>query len=423
MAGIGVRPYWELTFDKDGHTDPHQRDALLRGTAGQDLTDLLVFVHGWNNDRSTATTLYTAFFAPFPALLAAAPPGVRLGYTGVVWPSMRFTDEPVPAFPARTAAAPGPGLAPDTRRALATVFPGQEAVLDRISGLLASRPHGRAALTEFIALVRTLVGDGGHEVRDTEADPVAPPFSGRDAKEVCERLADALESTGASVAELFGGLGGRVWGGALEALRQATYWEMKRRAGVVGRQGLGPVLNSLARATPAVRVHLVGHSFGARLVSFALASVAPGNNTLRSVTLLQGAFSHYAFSPRLPFAPERGGVLGGVPDRVHGPLLCCHSRYDLALAVLYPLVSDLSDDDSSLLVPDEARWGALGHDGIRALPGCPDTGPAGPLPGNGCVNVDVSAVVRHGGPPAGAHSDICHPELARLILAAGGLVD
>jgi hypothetical protein len=35
------------------------------------------------------------------------------------------------------------------------------------------------------------------------------------------------------------------------------------------------------------------------------------------------------------------------------------------------------------------------------------------------VNVDAAAVVRRGGPPAGAHSDILHEELARLVLAAG----
>jgi hypothetical protein len=35
------------------------------------------------------------------------------------------------------------------------------------------------------------------------------------------------------------------------------------------------------------------------------------------------------------------------------------------------------------------------------------------------VNVDVAEVVKRGGPPAGAHSDICHRELAQLVVAAG----
>jgi hypothetical protein len=35
--------------------------------------------------------------------------------------------------------------------------------------------------------------------------------------------------------------------------------------------------------------------------------------------------------------------------------------------------------------------------------------------------VDASEVVRAGGPPSGAHSDIVHPELTWLVLLAAGL--
>lgn len=69
------------------------------------------------------------------------------------------------------------------------------------------------------------------------------------------------------------------------------------------------------------------------------------------------------------------------------------------------------------------RWGALGHDGVQAVPGTARLDLAGALagrlPASGCANVDAAAVVRRGGPPAGAHSDILHPELARVVLAAG----
>ena len=38
------------------------------------------------------------------------------------------------------------------------------------------------------------------------------------------------------------------------------------------------------------------------------------------------------------------------------------------------------------------------------------------------LNVDASQVVIKGGPPSGAHSDIVHPELTWIVLAAGGIV-
>lgn len=153
-VGVGVGPYEELTFDAEGDVDGGARDAVAR----IDATDLVVFAHGWNSDRSTATRLFDRFFAPFPELVG---PAVRLGYVGVVWPSIRFSDEPIPDFDDRGALAePGYGAAldPATRRALGAFWPGREAELDRVAELLEERPESEAALIEFGALVRELAG-------------------------------------------------------------------------------------------------------------------------------------------------------------------------------------------------------------------------------------------------------------------------
>jgi hypothetical protein len=57
-----------------------------------------------------------------------------------------------------------------------------------------------------------------------------------------------------------------LWTGAREVLRTLSYYEMKNRAGLIGQQGLGPLLANLAGPSGAPRIHLIGHSFGARLV-------------------------------------------------------------------------------------------------------------------------------------------------------------
>ncbi|MET9605828.1 serine-threonine protein kinase [Streptomyces sp. NPDC006512] len=440
-AGIGVGPYRELTFDAQGDVDPATREAVARIEA----TDLLVFAHGWNSDRSAATRLYDRFFAPFPDLVGT---GVRLGYVGVVWPSIRFSDEPIPDFEARGAlAAPGFGteLDPATRRALGEFWPGREAELDRVAELLEDRPDTAAALVEFGALVRELVrvdrvgtpfttGPGAGPAPAARHD--VPAIFAEDVLAVCRALARALEEAGGARAAgadadpvppgapglaLGGGLR-TLWGGAKELLRQATYYEMKKRAGVVGEHGLGPVLADLAGRRPALRIHLIGHSFGGRVVSFALRGLPDGVRTLKSLTLLQGAFSHYAFSERLPHDPRRGGALGGLQRRVDGPVVACHSPHDSSLGVFYPLASRMAGDSAGLLGFDE-RWGAIGHDGVRAVPGAPRLGLdavlRGGLPETGCVSVDAGSVVRRGGAPSGAHSDICHEELARVVVTAG----
>ncbi|MFF4033399.1 serine-threonine protein kinase [Streptomyces sviceus] len=429
---MSVTPYWELTFDADGDPDPGRRDRLLAEVVDRGVGDLVVLSHGWNSDRSAATRLCSHFFAPIPELA----PGARLGYVGVVWPSMRFSDEPIPDFPRAVAAElpPRPVLDKDTRHALLETFPGRATVIDRLARLLDQQPREEAELEEFGRLVRMLVevvppGPQALFAADTLAEGVPqdePEIFAGSAAEVCEEFARALTRLESPGVEREFTLP-NPWDGAHELLRQGTYYAMKRRAGTVGERGLGRVVGQLAQAAPGVRVHLVGHSFGARLVSFALRGLPQGVRTVKSVTLLQGAFSHYAFAARLPHDARAGGVLQGQHNRVDGPLVCCYSRHDSALGTLYPLASRMAGDARGVAAFDigrtlGAKWGAMGHDGVQAVPGTATlelAEAATRLPVKGCVNVDAAAVVRRGGPPAGAHSDICHRELARLVLAAG----
>jgi hypothetical protein len=430
---VSVAPYWELTFDADGDPDAGERNRLLAGVAEHDVRDLVVFAHGWNNDRSGATRLYDRFLAPVPQLAPAA----RIGYAGVIWPSMRFSDEPIPDFPRAVAAElpPRPTLDKDTRHALLETFPGRATVIDQLARLLDQQPREEAELKEFGRLVRMLVdvvppGPQMLFAADTlvEGSPQNAPdiFSGSTAA-VCEEFARALGHLEAPDGVASFSLP-NPWDGAHELLRQATYYAMKRRAGTVGERGLGRVVGQLAARAPGVRVHLVGHSFGARLVSFALRGLPKGVRSVKSVTLLQGAFSHYAFSSRLPHDTRAGGVLQGQQNRIDGPLVCCYSRHDAALGTMYPLASRMAGDARGIAPFDigrtlGAKWGAMGHDGVQAVPGTRSLTLSdalkAKLPTSGCVNIDAAAVVRRGGPPAGAHSDIVHRELARVVLAAG----
>ncbi|MFE0701819.1 serine-threonine protein kinase [Streptomyces sp. NPDC058872] len=403
---MSVEPYREITFDKDGDGPPGQVSALA-ALARQGVDDLVVFAHGWNNSPSGATRLYSDFFAPFPGLLA---PGVEAGYAGVIWPSMMFTDEPVPDY-----------------RALVTALPEKEPVIGRLTELLSAAPASESAFAEFGTLLRALAdvpgaGPAGFAGGAADASAPVPEFLVADPVTVCALFTDAVEGPGAETAAGFGEGLKRYWKGAKEALRQATYYVMKKRAGQVGEHGLGPLLGEVARTAPGLRVHLVGHSMGARLVAYALRGLPAGARPVASVTLLQGAFSHYAFAARLPHAPERSGALRDVQRRVRGPVVACYSRHDTALGVMYPLASRLANDSASLagetaglLGTDDPRWGALGHDGVQAVPGTVRRTLAEALregvPGSGCISVDAAEAVR-------SHSDIRHTDLARLIVSA-----
>jgi hypothetical protein len=431
---IAGQPHWEVSFDERGTANQGEVDTLLAELPGKNLTDLFVFSHGWNSDRRQAGRLYRLYFQQVPGLLARSGSQARVGTLGVVWPSKRWADEPEPTTTAVGGGAAGLGDGPPAPPAsdaalvedLKDVFAGDDRaqVLDELARLLEERPDDPAALARFQRLMGELAGNEDAEAAGEDQGERA--LLEDDPEEVFGRFADAVPQTGEGGAAGIGNPFGRLWNGAKEALRQLTYFEMKKRAGVVGKQGLGPLLGRIAQADPDLRIHLMGHSFGARLVSFALAGLPdPARSPVKSLYLLQGAFSHFAFADALPMDRSRGGALKGMAARVDGPLVASFSVHDTAVGKLYPLAALSSRDDSAGLEDRLFRWGGIGHDGAQAVDATVATlGPVGtgyPFSRGRFVNLDGNAVVNRGGPPAGAHSDIFHPELVWAGLAAAGL--
>jgi len=462
IAGL---PFWELTFDADGEPDTAQRDAFLLEATNRKITDLVVFSHGWNNDRRIATELYNGFFGILAGQLSRAPANrpITVGFAGVMWPSQLWSDQPIPDFPTPAAAGGGgaasltdsspghstapadPTLDPETLESLLGLFPAAADPLLKMAELLKGSPTADAQaefyrqLQEFSRLTGSVDAENNDGESDSvvESDPAAPRMlQDDDPTRLFERYRDALHDLDVPLAETPGGgqagLGDAlrgIWNGAKEALRATTYWQMKNRAGTVGKNGLGPVLGGLQQVLPHVRIHLVGHSFGARLVSYSLAGLpqTTGTSPVKAVTLLQGAFSHFAFAQPLPFDAGRNGALAGMLDRIDGPLAVCFSVHDGAVGKIYPLASIAARDDSAGADDLLYRWGGMGADGAQGV-GAELVSISGAGPGttysftpHKALNIDASDVVRNGGPPAGAHSDIIHPELTWVVLAAGGI--
>ena len=303
-------------------------------------------------------------------------------------------------------------------------------LIDELKQLLDRKQRSEAALKQFKTTLSRLVSGS------PASGPVSPDSleqrgvlaSDDDWRKVFDALADqepADDSSGGAA-----GLGDqfkRLWNGAKAALRVTTYWQMKDRAGIVGRTGLGPLIIRLQEAIPDIRVHLLGHSFGARLVSYSL-SVLPesGSSPVKSLFLLQGAFSHFTFAEALPFDKKRKGDLVGMASKVDGPLLTTHSLKDLAVGTAYPLASIVAGQDAADQTDTLFRWGAMGHDGAQAVDAkqaqLSKPGTVYPVEVGKWTNLDGNKVIINGGPPSGAHSDIVHPHTAWASLAAAGIV-
>ncbi|MDQ3929888.1 MAG: hypothetical protein M3328_12185 [Chloroflexota bacterium] len=153
--------------------------------------------------------------------------------------------------------------------------------------------------------------------------------------------------------------------------------------------------------------------------------ISGGASPVKSLVLVQGAFSHFAFAESLPHDRARGGALAGMARRVDGPLVVTHTVHDTAVGNLYPLASVVSQEDAAALEDRLYRWGAMGHDGAQAV-GAAEArlgrpGQAYQVSAGKFLNLNGDDVLKTGQPPSGAHSDIFHPEIAWATLVAAGM--
>ena len=85
---------------------------------------------------------------------------------------------------------------------------------------------------------------------------------------------------------------------------------------------------------------------------------------VKSLTLIQGAFSHFASSPSRHRARVRRLALRRWPhvlNRVDGPLLSTFTAADRAVGWWYPTASMLAHQDAQSLTDLTYEWGGMGH--------------------------------------------------------------
>ncbi|MEP6648756.1 MAG: hypothetical protein ABJA74_02430 [Lapillicoccus sp.] len=435
--------YWELRFDEQGGIAAGGEDVatLVAQIRDSGTQDLFVMSHGWGNSEAAADQLYNAMFN-----LIQSSPGVpgSARFLGVHWPSLWFPDPPpeqqrdLPRT--RDAAPPPPGQADAAvsgnaiAKSLADGFSGADRDdIKRMGKLVDAGLKGVASgesqavqqerLDEFHALLCKVFAPPTSTEHAAEDAGEAVLFTTDDPRDAYGKLSVVMGSAPEeSDVQGIGDFFGKVWNGAKDALRVGSYFQMKGRAGDIGRGALGPFLVALQTAAPGVRVHLIGHSFGARLVAFSLAGIpSPEQSPVASLTLVQGAFSHWSFSDG---SSDLGiqGALSGFQDRVKGPLSATFTTADWAVGNWYAKASFLAQQDNQD-AEGANRWGGMGTDGYRGVPArdlsLPLTGQETFAAGE-FHRADANFVITDTSQSsfAGAHSDIQKPEVAALIVAA-----
>jgi hypothetical protein len=363
--GDGTAPLYVLPFDKAGAPQAPVTAERVRAAVAAGITDVLLLSHGWNTDWQRAVGFYRRFVAAFDRTVRAhGSPRTPLRplVVGVSWPSIALPESTAPMM----AGAPGGSLEPDA--AAGELAAELVAPRDRpeFAALVGSEALGPAAARRLAQLLGPLYGHVDDELPAPDPGAPAEPVSDVDDTlatwaAVQERLAEVdgpLVVSGpsgarrsparASRAPTAASMSGAALVGALSPrniVRMATLLLMKDRAGVVGRDGVGPQLGAILDAAPGVRVHLVGHSFGCKVLLAAACS--PGlPRPVRSALLLQPALSYLALADDVPELGVPGGY-SAAKHRCELPIMVTWSRRDVALHDIFPLAvrrrSDLGE--------------------------------------------------------------------------------
>ena len=258
---MGAFPFWEVDFDERGRKVGSGAATLVAELPGQRLTDLFICSHGWNNSRAVARKLYAKFFGQMTKVLCdpkVQPRGrYKIGTVGIVWPAMRWADEdtngPGGGSAAFASTAKREKTIPSRNlvEALKAVYRSKEQrqAIKELADLIEARSDDETALDRFQDLLHPLVCDPDAKVAP-EDNALESTLLDYPSRVVFRAFADASLSQGDCRKDLFEAATmhdslQRAWDGALDGLRTATYWQMKRRAGVVGVSGLGPLLGEI----------------------------------------------------------------------------------------------------------------------------------------------------------------------------------
>src|SRR5215467_8327439 len=351
IAGI---PYVAACFDKEGAALNKQEVKLP-----DDTTDVIVVSHGWNNTQEQAEEFYTTLFTNFATVASDQLQNKKMAIVGVIWPSKRFTDV-VNAAVAEQARGGGAGLGTSSTAADETI----KAKLDVIATMFDKKAAKKItaaknqidklesdldARRKFVDELRGLLDESAADEEDNSAlffkldgavmleklkMPTPVVSSGGGSRGGAASIGANPATTPAGGAAGLGDIFSGVKAGAIRFLNYLAYYEMKKRAGTVGQQGVGPMLDRLADRVQ--RIHLVGHSFGCRVVTAAAATST--TDKLRSMSLLQAAFSHNSFSRSM------NGFFRTVVDnkRIKGPIVVTYTSNDRAVGIAYPAASRLA---------------------------------------------------------------------------------
>ncbi len=413
-------------------------DDILRELRGRPITDVFIFSHGWLNDIDDAKTQYNKWVKEMASCdedlraMRKVRPNFRPLLVGLHWPSLPFGNEEVRALQAQ-------GMATREQQI--------QSEFDFYEKQFPNTPRARAALRKIRIAAQ---GPPPEELPKElslafkELQSEAEPRTGS-AKVPAEEYGEPFNPD-----ELYKEIQAENRGPLVQAadnlswwqrmLGYLSFWRMKERALLVGEAGAHQLLSSMQQATKGrdVRFHLMGHSFGCIVVSGCVKGPDTSISTAKpvdSLCLVQGALSLWSYCGDIKAEvtgnkDRRRGPPGHfypivVRRLVKGPIITTQSEHDYAVCTIYRWAAWCGGPRAYAIKKRPLlEFGAVGDFGLRG-PSCHSTDLLVKSPNEpyqfrigGIYNIDCSRVICNGDGVSGAHSDICHEEIAHAIWQA-----
>jgi len=399
-----VFPWYIMPFERDGTSSaPATRDVLLKDVAVNHYTDIYVFSHGWNNDWNVVQARYHDFIDGYAQLRVKyklrIPDSYRPLLIGIFWPSTSLvTEDEQPLFA-------GDSQNPERKFALAELESAIEpAKRARFRALMDRTELTAPEALELASIAEPALGSSETDlpVSDhvTDSEWVAS-WPTAEAELDLDYVRPAPQAGGGAQAASFGGFKKYL---PRYVLRLFTVRQMKDRAGVVGARGAAPLLADLASHSMA-RFHLIGHSYGARLLLSALCFPGDCGPKAASMLLLQPAVSHLCFAQLVEKTNMPGGY-AKAPERVRLPIFTTFSKHDRPLRLLFHTAVRRKRDlaEAQIAAADEppSIFAALGGYGPRC---CGETrehiqdpaSPYVPAPGTRVLGIHATRTIANHG--------------------------
>ena len=349
MQTIEGFPFFSLTFDQDGVLESRDEFGAMveRAKTAPRATDAVFLAHGFRNDVNDASRLYSTFLRNFRAHLSRTEfkdiAGRQFLAAGVYWPAKPFR-ETYGSDSSGTRGLENPSNAmADAKAELEELkkddaTPAQRRKLDKAIKLLPKLEGNPKAQDDFVKLVWSLLDDS-----TLDATEGLPQVRARSGSEVLANLSGPAAGT-RGIGDVVGGDRGRH-----RPVPEPD--EMVRDEEPIGRRraalGSRDAVREFRKSCPDVRVHLVGHSLGGRLMAGCVKALGEAPRLqVDSLTLLEAAFSHFGFS-----ADNGQGVPGFFRDVivnqiVKGPFVSTFSSEDTVVGYAYAVMSRLARDNT-----------------------------------------------------------------------------